>query len=94
MEKKILLVGGAGYIGTVLTKHLLKDNYKVKCIDNLIYKHDECINEFLKNENFEFINIDIRNKSLLNEHFNDIYSVVLLAGLVGDPVSKKISRNE
>ncbi len=89
MEKKILLVGGAGYIGTVLTKHLLKDNYKVKCIDNLIYKHDECINEFLKNENFEFINIDIRNKNLLNEHFNDIYSVVLLAGLVGDPVSKK-----
>ncbi len=89
MEKKILLVGGAGYIGTVLTKHLLKDNYKVKCIDNLIYKQEECINEFLKNENFEFINIDIRNKNLLNEHFNDIYTVVLLAGLVGDPVSKK-----
>ena len=89
MKKKNLLVGGAGYIGTVLTKHLLKDNYQVKCIDNLLYKQKECINEFLKNENFEFINIDIRNKNLLNEHFNDIYSVVLLAGLVGDPVSKK-----
>ena len=87
--KKIILVGGAGYIGTVLAKHLLNDNYKVKCIDNLIYSQDECINKFLENENFEFINIDIRNKYLLDEHFNDVYSVILLAGLVGDPISKK-----
>ncbi len=88
--KKIILVGGAGYIGTVLAKHLLNDNYKVKCIDNLIYSQDECINKFLENENFEFINIDIRNKYLLDEHFNDVHSVILLAGLVGDPISKNI----
>jgi len=34
MKKKIILVGGAGYIGTVLTDHLLNKGYKVKCIDN------------------------------------------------------------
>ena len=44
--KKIILVGGAGYIGTVLTKHLLEKNYKVKCIDNLIYGQDDCIRIF------------------------------------------------
>ena len=38
MKKKIILVGGAGYIGTVLTGHLLNEGYKVKCIDNLIYE--------------------------------------------------------
>ena len=45
--KKIILVGGAGYIGTVLTKHLLEKEYKVICIDNLIYKQDECIKQFV-----------------------------------------------
>ena len=87
--KKIILVGGAGYIGTVLTKHLLEKEYKVICIDNLIYKQDECINQFLQNKNFEFVNIDIRKKDLLGKYFFDTHSVVLLAGLVGDPITKK-----
>lgn len=89
--KKIIIVGGAGYIGTVLTKYLLEKKYKVICIDNLIYDQTYCIDEFIKDKNFEFINIDIRNKNSLKDHFDDAYSVVLLAGLVGDPISKKYS---
>jgi len=89
MKKKIILVGGAGYIGTVLTDHLLEEGYKVKCIDNLIYGQNDCLNDFLKNKDYEFTNIDIRKKDLLIEHFDDNCSVVLLAGLVGDPISKK-----
>jgi len=89
MKKKIILVGGAGYIGTVLTGHLLNEGYKVKCIDNLIYEQDDCLSSFFKNKNYEFINIDIRQKNLLVEHFDVDCSVVLLAGLVGDPISKK-----
>ena len=46
MKKKIILVGGAGYIGTVLTGHLLNEGYKVKCIDNLIYEQDDCLSSF------------------------------------------------
>ena len=87
--KKIILVGGAGYIGTVLTKHLLEKEYKVICIDNLIYKQDECIKQFVQNKNFEFVNIDIRKKDVLGKYFFDAHSVVLLAGLVGDPITKK-----
>ena len=86
MKKKIILVGGAGYIGTVLTDHLLEEGYKVKCIDNLIYGQNDCLNDFLKNKDYEFTNIDIRKKDLLIEHFDDNCSVVLLAGLVGDPI--------
>ena len=89
LDKYILLVGGAGYIGTVLTKHLLKKNFRVKCIDNLIYDQEESIKTFLNNINYEFINLDIRNKDMLNSHFENVHSVVLLAGLVGDPISKK-----
>ena len=89
MKKKIILVGGAGYIGTVLTGHLLNEGYKVKCIDNLIYGQNDCLSSFFKNKNYEFINIDIRQKNLLVEHFDVDCSVVLLAGLVGDPISKK-----
>ena len=35
--QNVLLIGGAGYIGTVVTDYLLKKNYSVKIIDNLIY---------------------------------------------------------
>lgn len=87
--KKILLIGGAGYVGTVLIKKLLEANYHVKCVDNLIYEQSYCINDFLSNENFEFCNIDIRDKKKLSPHFDNIHAVVLLAGLVGDPISKK-----
>jgi nucleoside-diphosphate-sugar epimerase len=88
---KIILVGGAGYIGTVLIKHLLKKNYKVICLDNLIYNQDECLKQFIENPNFEFINADIRNKNLVEKYFSEQDSVVLLAGLVGDPITKKYS---
>ena len=88
---KIILVGGAGYIGTVLIKHLLKKNYKVICLDNLIYNQDECLKQFIENPNFEFINADIRNKNLVEKYFSEHDSVVLLAGVVGDPITKKYS---
>ena len=89
MKNKIILVGGAGYIGTVLTNHLLLMGYEVLCLDNLIYDQSECIKSFLENENYKFVNIDIRNKNDLSEYFHENCTVILLAGLVGDPISKK-----
>ena len=44
--------------------------------------------QFVQNKNFEFVNIDIRKKDVLENIF-DAHSVVLLAGLVGDPITKK-----
>ena len=40
ISPRILLIGGAGYIGSVLTRHLLDKGYKVRCYDNLIYKNN------------------------------------------------------
>ena len=57
-----VVTGGAGFIGSNLTKHLLKNNQKVICIDNLSTGKKDNIIEFLRNKNFKFVKHDIRNK--------------------------------
>ena len=87
--KKILLVGGAGYIGSVLTEYLLSAGFEVKCFDALIYSQKNCINNFLERKNYEFILGDIRNEDEVKKSLRDISVVIILAGLVGDPITKK-----
>lgn len=89
MNKKILLVGGAGYIGTVLTDYFLKKGYKIKCLDALIYPKQEVPNKFLKNKNYEFIHGDIRDLISIKKSLKKVDNIVILAGLVGDPITKK-----
>jgi len=84
--RNILLLGGAGYIGSVVSNYLINKNYNVKIIDNLIYNSPSS-NKFIKsNKKIEFINGDMRE---LSKNLKDIDAVVLLAGLVGDPITKK-----
>ena len=89
MKKNILLIGGAGYIGTVITKDFLAKNYKITCFDSLIYSQNFCVKNFKKNKNYKFILGDIRNLSNIKNLFKNITDVVILAGLVGDPITKK-----
>ena len=65
MKSKILLVGGAGYIGTVVTKFFLKKNFQVTCFDNLVYKNKFSLKDFLSHQNYEFVFGDLRNQELL-----------------------------
>jgi len=58
--KKILISGGAGYIGSVLVRLLLNSGYKVRVIDNLRFG-GEAIVDLLNNPNFEFVKGDTRN---------------------------------
>ena len=88
--KTILITGGAGYIGTILTSMALKKRYKVIAVDNLKHSKKKFLKKFLKKKDYKFFKCDINNsknfeKILKKEHV-DI--VVHLAGIVGDPASK------
>ena len=89
MKGKILLIGGAGYIGTVVTKYFLQKGFHITCLDNCIYKNSSSIDEFRKNNKFEFIFGDLRNEKLIKELLDKCDALIILAGLVGDPITKK-----
>ncbi len=89
MSKKILLIGGEGYIGNVVALSLLNQNYKITSIDNLIYSNYDNIISKKFNSNYSFINADINNISVMDENIKKHEVIILLAGLVGDPITKK-----
>jgi len=80
----ILVVGGAGYIGSVLTSFLLKKGWMVKVVDKLLYEKNS-LNKFKQNKNFSLIKKDICDLSVQIEVIKDIDCVVFLAEIVGDP---------
>ena len=84
MSKKVLITGGAGYIGSVLAELLLNKGYNVTVYDNLIYKQTSLLH--LCNETrFNFIKGDVTNKKQLLPQIvnNDI--IIPLAAIVGAP---------
>jgi nucleoside-diphosphate-sugar epimerase len=87
MKINNLIIGGAGYTGSLLVKKLLEMNQLVTVIDNFIYNKDSL--ETLKNnENLKIINADILNYTNLKNIINDFHFIYPLSGLVGDPVCK------
>jgi len=83
--KNILLIGGAGYIGSVLVKNLLKKNYNVRILDSLIFGYQPLIREFLNAPNLEFIKGDFRNVEYVVKTVKDMDAVIHLGAIVGDP---------
>lgn len=81
---KVLLVGGAGYIGSTLCKKLLKKNYYVKVVDKILYDKN-VIKEFINHRNFEFVKADICDLNTQISAIKDIDAVIFLAEIVGDP---------
>jgi len=80
----VLVVGGAGYIGSVLTGFLIKKGWKVKVVDRMLYEK-KSLDQFLENKNFSLIKKDICDLSVQVEAIKDIDCVVFLAEIVGDP---------
>ena len=88
----VLVTGGAGYIGSVLTNLLIKEGYKVRILDNLMYDNGFVL-EALRTRGGEgcpeFVKGDVRDPEVLEEALKDVDAVVHLAALVGAPVSEK-----
>ena len=88
-EQSVLVVGGAGYVGSVLSNSLLTAGYNVKVLDKLLYNNGFSISRFLDDPNFSFILGDFRDEKILEKSLENVSNVVILAALVGDPISRK-----
>ncbi len=85
---KILITGGAGYIGSVLTGQLLKKKYHVTIYDNLTYGGEHLIH-FFSFKNFEFIKGDIRDETNLKRALKNKDIIIHLAAIVGYPACSR-----
>ena len=85
---KVLVTGGAGYIGTSLVPALLDNNYKVTVLDNLMYNQNVFLEHYI-NPNFNFEFGDIRDESKVKKLTKDSDVVIHLASIVGAPACKK-----
>jgi nucleoside-diphosphate-sugar epimerase len=85
--KKVLITGGAGYLGSVLTEILLNKGYQVTVIDNLSYKQTS-VAPFAYHPNFDFVLGDVTNESLLKSLVEKHNVIIPLAAIVGMPACK------
>ena len=86
--KKILITGGAGYIGSMLSTELVNLGYKVTVIDLLKYS-ETSLNHLYFNKLFKFINADVRNKKIIQKIIKENDYIIPLAALVGAPLCER-----
>jgi len=83
---KVLVIGGAGYIGSALLPKLLEKGYQVRLVDLLLYG-TEPIEKFLEHPHLEVMQADFRQIDKIVEAMRDVDAVIHLGGIVGDPAS-------
>lgn len=84
MSIRVLVTGGAGYLGSVLCEHLLDAGHKVTVIDNLIYRQ-ESLFHLCANSRFEFVFGDVRDQILMRDALKGVDCIIPLAAVVGAP---------
>jgi nucleoside-diphosphate-sugar epimerase len=82
--KHVLVIGGAGYIGSALLPKLLSNGYRVRLLDLLMFDTDP-IDQILGHPNLEIIQGDFRHVGKIVEVMQGIDAVVHLGAIVGDP---------
>lgn len=85
---KILITGGSGYLGSVMTELFLNNGYEVTVLDNLMYKQTSSI-IYSHNTNFKFIYGDVRDKPLLKKLVEENDVIIPLAAIVGFPACER-----
>ena len=94
-NRHVLITGGAGYIGSLLTSELLRANYRVTILDNLLFG-GESIVPFLNHPNFHFIKADVTERRVVRDAIKKDWqtpdAVVHLAGIVGFPACQAVGK--
>ena len=81
-KPRILVTGGAGYLGSILCETLLKEGYRVCALDNLFYGEANLFH-LCAHPDFEFIKADARDEKALRPLLRDVDAIIPLAALVG-----------
>ncbi len=85
---KILVTGGAGYIGSIMVPKLLEEGHEVTVIDNFMYNQSSLL-ECCNNKKFDVVRGDVREKDLMAKLMKDADAIIPLACLTGAPLCKK-----
>lgn len=88
MKKNILVIGGSGYIGSVLVDDLVKEQNRITNLDFKIYP-DQKNKIIISNQNENYVNLDLRNTKSIKNYLSSANAVIILAGLVGEYITKK-----
>lgn len=84
LHMKILITGGAGYLGSVITNRMLQERHEVIVLDKLLFNQTSLL-PHCGNPNFKFIYGDVRNESLLQKLCDEVDVIIPLAAIVGFP---------
>ncbi len=85
---KILITGGAGYIGSLLTPHLLRENHEVTVVDKFMY-HQTSLLDYCYDNRLTIINGDARDADLIKQQLKTADAILPLACLTGAPLCAK-----
>jgi len=87
--KKVLITGGGGYIGSVVTRYLLEKGFDIRVLDLFIYGRDSLSGML---NDVEVVQGDIRDTPFVRKCLQDVDAVIHLAAIVGAPESSRIPR--
>jgi nucleoside-diphosphate-sugar epimerase len=94
-DRHVLITGGAGYIGSLLTSELLRANYRVTVLDSLLFGGESLV-PFLHHPNFNFVKADVTEPRAIKDAIKDGWpkpeAVIHLAAIVGFPACQAVGR--
>ena len=95
IDRHVLITGGAGYIGSLLTSELLRASYHVTVLDSLLFGGESLV-PFLHHPNFHFVKADVTEpravKDALKEGWQRPDAIIHLAAIVGFPACQAVGK--
>lgn len=94
-DRHVMITGGAGYIGSLLTSELLRLNYRVTVLDSLLFGGESLV-PFLHHPNFHFVKADVTEKRAIKDSCRDGWqkpnALIHLAAIVGFPACQAVGK--